>query len=452
MATPRTRRRHGAFACGGDVDFHVEVNTCDATVNDAPVMGEYHGIVVVVPPGGTLSVIKRREQSEETLAQIGHSYNVSESTIAKFGQGDFSMSSEEITQANSRNFFVKLWRGDVPLWKTYWLYGVLGGVIFRLLSPLLTYVLVLNANILSRFDILFVTYIFNSIIISYSLVILVCIWRSAGKYGILHPDRRRYASLARGAVCLGVLYLVAAVSKIALNEGDSVSSLSNATSPDEKMQYQALISGLNAELPKMIDSITRLDKIDVNGVGYIYYETVTKELDNKEAEQLLNNLKPIVASGLCKNTNTFDSLNSGLSYKYIYTDSKARPLGEITVTKSDCSSLLKAPSLDEKSQYQALNSKINADLPKMIDAITRLDKIDIGSDGYIYHETLIKELDKKQTDRVLNDLRKSLPSSLCGNAETLKSLNAGLSYRYIYSDSKAQLIGQLTITKSACAP
>jgi hypothetical protein len=88
----------------------------------------------------------------------------------------------------------------------------------------------------------------------------------------------------------------------------------------------------------------------------------------------------------------------------------------------------------------------------MIDAITRLDKIDIGSDGYIYHETLIKELDKKQTDRVLNDLRKSLPSSLCGNAETLKSLNAGLSYRYIYSDSKAQLIGQLTITKSACAP
>ena len=51
----------------GDVDFHVAVNTGDATVNDVRVAGEYHGIIVVVPPGGTLSVIKATGANDGTL-------------------------------------------------------------------------------------------------------------------------------------------------------------------------------------------------------------------------------------------------------------------------------------------------------------------------------------------------------------------------------------------------
>jgi len=142
--------------------------------------------------------------------------------------------------------------------------------------------------------------------------------------------------LAKVGVVLGALSFIGAFAKMASNETGSVASLSEATSPDEQMQYKAIISGLNADLPKMIDSITRLEKIDVKRGSYIYYETLTKEFDDKQKGQLLTNLQPIIASGLCKNTDTLSSLNSGLSYTYIYSDSKAQPIGQLTITKSAC--------------------------------------------------------------------------------------------------------------------
>jgi len=121
---------------------------------------------------------------------------------------------------------------------------------------------------------------------------------------------------------------------MASNDTNSISALPKATSPDEQMQ--ALISGLNADLPKMIDPVTRLNKIDLKSNGYIYYETITKKLDNKEKDISLKHLKPVIASGLCKNIDTLEIINSGLNYTYIYSDLEAQPIGEITVTKLDC--------------------------------------------------------------------------------------------------------------------
>ena len=80
----------------------------------------------------------------------------------------------------------------------------------------------------------------------------------------------------------------------------------------------------------------RLNKIYLKSNGYIYYETITKEIDNKEKDILLKHLKPVIASGLCKNIDTLKVLTSGLNYTYIYSDLEAQPIGEITVTKLDC--------------------------------------------------------------------------------------------------------------------
>jgi hypothetical protein len=62
------------------------------------------------------------------------------------------MSSEETAKTNNSNLFLKLWRGEIPLWQSYWIYGALVGVALRLLSPWLTYILVSNANSMSKFD------------------------------------------------------------------------------------------------------------------------------------------------------------------------------------------------------------------------------------------------------------------------------------------------------------
>jgi hypothetical protein len=191
---------------------------------------------------------------------------------------------------------------------------------------------------MSKFDTSVIWYAWSAIIITYGVVVLVGIWRSANKYAVLNP-KNSYATSAKVGVVLGALSIIAAFGRIAANEADTVASLSEATSADERMQYQALISGINADLPKMVDSITRLNKIDVKRTGYIYYETLIKEFDDKQKGQLLNNLKPILASGLCKNTDTLSSLNGGLSYTYIYSDSKEQPFGQLTITKSACAPL-----------------------------------------------------------------------------------------------------------------
>lgn len=221
------------------------------------------------------------------------------------------------------------------LGKSYWIYGVLVGTILRFVSPLLTYILASNAKIMSEFDIILISYSFYALMVIYSFIVLVGIWRSSNKYAALNP-KQHYSALAKAAVILGAFSLVAVFGNLASNEKNSISSLSEATSPDEKMQYQAIISGLNTGLPKMIDQITRLDKIDLQSSGYIYYDTIIKELDDNQKEHLLNSVKPIIASGLCKSADTLNSLNNGLSYTYIYSDSKAQPLGKITITKSDC--------------------------------------------------------------------------------------------------------------------
>jgi hypothetical protein len=43
----------------GDVDFHVATNGGDATVDDMPVSAGLNGVLLNVPPGGSISVIKR---------------------------------------------------------------------------------------------------------------------------------------------------------------------------------------------------------------------------------------------------------------------------------------------------------------------------------------------------------------------------------------------------------
>jgi len=58
----------------GDVDFHVHVDTTavDATTSDFPVAGKYHGVEVVVPPRGFLSVISNGVDGNFWASRIKH--------------------------------------------------------------------------------------------------------------------------------------------------------------------------------------------------------------------------------------------------------------------------------------------------------------------------------------------------------------------------------------------
>lgn len=100
------------------------------------------------------------------------------------------------------------------------------------------------------------------------------------------------------------------------------------------MQLEALRSGLNKDLPKMVDSITRLDEIDLSDKGYTYFETITIRVEDKDA--MLALVKPSIAKGLCKDAKVLNLLKDGIIYRYVYTGKNGQSLGDIIITKTDC--------------------------------------------------------------------------------------------------------------------
>jgi hypothetical protein len=93
-------------------------------------------------------------------------------------------------EAKKGNLLVRLWRGDVALRITYWVAGVIGGLLGTILASLaiLSGSLILQ---LSAFVLLAGHYIF----------MLIAIWRSAGKY----TGNKIWAHLARLSLVIGFL-------------------------------------------------------------------------------------------------------------------------------------------------------------------------------------------------------------------------------------------------------
>ena len=87
-----------------------------------------------------------------------------------------------------------LWYGEVPLWRTYWIYGVLvNGLLFGVAGSFVILLIGLRPVAVMYLAFVFVATAFN----------LVSVWRSAGNY----TGPRVWAILARIAVVVGTLSL-----------------------------------------------------------------------------------------------------------------------------------------------------------------------------------------------------------------------------------------------------
>ncbi|ABA57433.1 hypothetical protein Noc_0921 [Nitrosococcus oceani ATCC 19707] len=97
---------------------------------------------------------------------------------------------------NERGFFEKLANGDFGLAKTYWVYGVLVGMVVNLLSNFIPSI--------GGFVIFIIAYT------AYEIPVLMGTWKAANKY----RGRKFWAVLAKTAVVLGVIMLVAGLLSI----------------------------------------------------------------------------------------------------------------------------------------------------------------------------------------------------------------------------------------------
>ena len=95
-----------------------------------------------------------------------------------------------------------LWRGDLPLWKTYWLFGVIGSLVFRLAF---FYIEITADQFFSVPGSVAIVWSIMVASLAYTIWVLAGIWRSAGRYLDERRGLVRYGILARFSVLLGGL-------------------------------------------------------------------------------------------------------------------------------------------------------------------------------------------------------------------------------------------------------
>lgn len=238
------------------------------------------------------------------------------------------------------HFFLRLWRGEIALWITCWMGLFSVGIVGHWIFPVIKWVIALNVAIVAFVfrvvlgpdsvpkwvaDLLVV--VANAITVLYAAFIFVCIWRSADHYARSHRLRLN-ATLAKAVVVLGSAFFVFLLFRLATGPGTYADETT-----DEKAQYLAAIPGLNADLPKKVDRVTTLTKIDFNGNEFRYFETISAKIDK---DGLMDNIKSVLVDAACKDSDKLSVLKNGINFKFIYSDSDGQPLGEIAITKSDC--------------------------------------------------------------------------------------------------------------------
>tara|TARA_R110000868_G_scaffold189695_2_gene433076 strand:+ start:119046 stop:121055 length:2010 start_codon:yes stop_codon:yes gene_type:complete len=106
------------------------------------------------------------------------------------------------TKSDKKNFFIKLFNGDIPLKVTFWVFAGFGLVAFPLLF---NYINTNYDSFIYSLKGMGVVAIFYWFVLFYCAFVYISIWRSAGKY----KDKFPYAGqLARALVLIGLLGLI----------------------------------------------------------------------------------------------------------------------------------------------------------------------------------------------------------------------------------------------------
>lgn len=216
-------------------------------------------------------------------------------------------------------FVTRLFRGDISLPITYWVFGVLiGNVAFQIIFKVIEfkYIDIATSQVGSWSVIAFYW-----LAIGYSIFMLIAIWRSAGKY----KGKAVWAGLARVAVVLGTLALI----------GNLIIGLKQGSDTDFALSEE--IKMINKSLPSLIDNDTRLDHVSIQDRDIYYNYTLVNWLAaDLDISRFISVMTPKVKTAQCANDETRPLLNEGRKLVYMYRDKASKPVAKIVVEKSDC--------------------------------------------------------------------------------------------------------------------
>jgi hypothetical protein len=92
-----------------------------------------------------------------------------------------------------------------------------------------------------------------------------------------------------------------------------------------------LVANANADLPKMLDADTRLDRLSGSSEGVVYHLTVMREAD---FAHILPRLEAQTRTTYCERMDGV--VNDGFSAEWRYSTQDGQPLGSVKHQPSDC--------------------------------------------------------------------------------------------------------------------
>jgi len=223
------------------------------------------------------------------------------------------------SKESNSNLFSRLFRGNVPLGKTYWLYFVfIGGFCLNTTSKILqAYYFDISTSTLGTYS-----YIaFYWFVIVYTLFSQIAVWRSAGKF----EGKIIWSALARLMVIIGFFGIVINVYSSYLAPDKIITNIKNE------------IILIQKSLPKMIDDSTRLDSVRLEGKEANYnYTLISTSIDDVDIEYFTQVMSVNLKTEVCSNEDVKDGLEAGISFNYYYRDKEGKPISKTTVSKEDC--------------------------------------------------------------------------------------------------------------------
>jgi hypothetical protein len=206
-------------------------------------------------------------------------------------------------------YFTRLWRGEIGLAVTFWIWGFLVFAVFRVVDVTVE----LNAVAVAKFIGWY--YVFMAVSLAYSVFAWVAIWRSASR------------STAKAGPGLAQLWVVLGILGSAVAYGALYNDLAKKVSESD---VAAMALELSRSLPTKLDEVTVLEKVSARGKTITYRYGITGELD-------MNLMKNTLVSGLCADEAQVKLLRSDVLMEYTY-HGVDREFGTIAISKKDCPS------------------------------------------------------------------------------------------------------------------
>ena len=219
-------------------------------------------------------------------------------------------------EVKKSNYFMRLWRGQISLPMTYWVWGVFITFIVTLITGFLFGILTQNQTLTSNI----LTIGMGVIVLLYSFFILVSIWRSATN----HDGSRLWANIAKVIVVIN--------SFLIMKEG----YIESKVFWDFDTTVAKQIKSINTQLPIKINEQSVLISAGLsNKIIYYTYKLDSIELD-KNRPFNLKIFEDNIKKAVCKDDEVIEIIENKYSLIYKYRDKNEKLITQVHTDEKMC--------------------------------------------------------------------------------------------------------------------